>query len=326
MRKRKEILWQPPAGLLSVVLLFIATVLPAQSPEEAITISPFPGASQKTRYVVNFGEYILPVGQPGKNGELVKTQKLQGKIIQTTFTIPASRSVLEVYQNYRQALQEAGFDILFTFKKEEQPHWSQWADKFCSATQRDPRWEQDIKYSLHYAEEGRFIAAKLTRPGGDIYAAICLGKGGWHNYITLQQDLIELKPLETGLVKITSEMLENKIKQHGHVAIYGIYFDFNKAELKPESEPVLKEIARLLKKNPDLKLYVVGHTDNIGSLAYNRKLSRQRAEAVVQRLVNRYHISPDRLKAFGVGPLCPLASNSTEAGRAKNRRVELVEQ
>jgi len=118
----------------------------------------------------------------------------------------------------------------------------------------------------------------------------------------------------------------NAIQTTGHASIYGIYFDFNKADIKPESEPALKKIARLLRQNPDLKLYVVGHTDSAGRLEYNMKLSKARANAVMNELTTKYKISAGRLKAYGVGPLAPVASNKTDEGRAKNRRVELVEQ
>jgi outer membrane protein OmpA-like peptidoglycan-associated protein len=112
----------------------------------------------------------------------------------------------------------------------------------------------------------------------------------------------------------------------GHVAIYGIYFDFNKSDLKPESESALKEIAKLLIGNPNLKVFIVGHTDNVGGIDYNMNLSQARAGAVVQALTKKYKVKPQQMKAYGVGQLAPVAPNKTEEGRAKNRRVELVEQ
>lgn len=123
-----------------------------------------------------------------------------------------------------------------------------------------------------------------------------------------------------------AKSLMSDIATTGHVSVYGIYFDFNKADIKPDSEPAIKEIAKLLQENKVLKLYVVGHTDNVGTLDYNLKLSKARAEAVVKELVAKFGISADRLKAYGVGSLAPVASNKTDDGRAKNRRVELVEQ
>ena len=124
----------------------------------------------------------------------------------------------------------------------------------------------------------------------------------------------------------TADKLSQGINTQGKAAIYGIHFDTGKADVKPESEPVLKEVAKLLSESPSLKLYVVGHTDNVGEIDYNMKLSQARAEAVVRELITKHSVSEDRIKPYGVGPLAPVASNKTEEGRAKNRRVELIEQ
>jgi len=121
-----------------------------------------------------------------------------------------------------------------------------------------------------------------------------------------------------------AKSLAQDISSTGHASVYGIHFDFNKANVKPESEPTLKEIAKLLKQNPKLRLYVVGHSDNVGEINYNMKLSQARAEAVVKALVTKYGVAQNRLNPYGVGPLAPVASNETEEGRALNRRVELV--
>jgi OOP family OmpA-OmpF porin len=112
----------------------------------------------------------------------------------------------------------------------------------------------------------------------------------------------------------------------GHAAVYGIYFDTDQAVIKPESAPVLSEIVALLQKNPKLNVHLVGHTDSTGLMDHNLKLSAARAAAVVNALVTQHGIAAARLKASGVGPLSPVASNRTEEGRARNRRVELVEQ
>lgn len=118
----------------------------------------------------------------------------------------------------------------------------------------------------------------------------------------------------------------NDLKSSGHIALYGIYFDTNRAEVKPESKPALEEISKLLKQDPGLKLLVVGHTDGTGSLEANMRLSQARGEAVVKALVSQHGIAASRLKGHGVGPLSPVATNDTEEGRAKNRRVELVKE
>jgi outer membrane protein OmpA-like peptidoglycan-associated protein len=120
--------------------------------------------------------------------------------------------------------------------------------------------------------------------------------------------------------------LGGDLKATGHAAVYGIYFDTGSSVIKPESEAALSQIAKLLAGDAALKVHVVGHTDNVGTLESNMKLSQARAEAVVQALVAKHGIAAARLKASGVGPLAPVASNEAEEGRAKNRRVELVKQ
>lgn len=122
-----------------------------------------------------------------------------------------------------------------------------------------------------------------------------------------------------------SKQMAADIGATGKVALYGIYFDTDKAQVKPESGPTLKEIAKFLKENPSMKIYVVGHTDGTGDFDHNRKLSEARAQAVVKELTGRHGVAAARLSGHGVGPLAPMAGNRTEEGRAKNRRVELVE-
>lgn len=123
-----------------------------------------------------------------------------------------------------------------------------------------------------------------------------------------------------------AEAFSNELKNTGHAAVYGIFFDTGKSDLKPESQTAVGEIAKLLKQDANLKVYVVGHTDNVGVLESNMKLSQARAEAVVQELTRKHGIPASRLKSFGNGPYAPVSSNDTEEGRAKNRRVELVKQ
>ncbi len=127
-------------------------------------------------------------------------------------------------------------------------------------------------------------------------------------------------------ITASADALLNDLKTTGHVTVNGIYFDTGKSDLKPESEAAIKEVAKLLSLDASLKLYVVGHTDNVGGLESNMKLSQDRAEAVMQALTKSHGVAASRLKAFGNGPYAPVASNDSEEGKAKNRRVELVKQ
>ena len=126
-------------------------------------------------------------------------------------------------------------------------------------------------------------------------------------------------------MRATAEMMANDISATGHFAVYGIYFDTDKAEIKPESEPALAEMAKLLKSKPALNVFIVGHTDNTGTFEHNLRLSMDRATSVVDALAGKHGIAAARLKPYGMASLAPVASNNTEDGKAKNRRVELVE-
>jgi len=116
------------------------------------------------------------------------------------------------------------------------------------------------------------------------------------------------------------------IRATGHVAVYGIYFDSGRSEIKPESAQAIGEIAKLLKADPGMKVFVVGHTDGTGGVESNLKLSQDRAQSVISALVAGHGIDAARLRPFGNGQFAPIAPNDTEEGRAKNRRVELVKQ
>ena len=139
-------------------------------------------------------------------------------------------------------------------------------------------------------------------------------------------DVLETKPMQQNLAFVSAEQIGGALGKDGRVALYGILFDFDKADIKPESDKQLAEMANLLKAQPALKVFIVGHTDNKGTLAYNTDLSQRRAEAVAKALATKFGIAADRMTAKGVGPLSPLAANDSEEGQAKNRRVELVKQ
>jgi outer membrane protein OmpA-like peptidoglycan-associated protein len=168
--------------------------------------------------------------------------------------------------------------------------------------------------------EGRVIEGKIAKDGGLTYVHIEAFNEGWEYTVVV----VEKGAMKQDVIA-DAAALSASIAATGKAAVYGIYFDTAKAVIKPESAPALAEITKLLKQNSGLALYVVGHTDNTGGLDYNLKLSSDRADAVVKALVAG-GIVASRLKGAGVGPYCPVASNRSEEGKARNRRVELVEQ
>ena len=138
------------------------------------------------------------------------------------------------------------------------------------------------------------------------------------------QTIVHLKGMQQEVTADAAQMA-NEITQTGHVAVYGIHFESDKATIQPDSEQTLKQIAQLLQNDPNLKLRVEGHTDATGSKEANKVLSQQRATAVIAWL-GQHGVDRSRLSAVGFGDSKPIADNSTEEGKAKNRRVELVKQ
>jgi OOP family OmpA-OmpF porin len=170
------------------------------------------------------------------------------------------------------------------------------------------------------SEDQRYTVVKVTKDGKEIWAQVDTAWG--RGYLLT---IVEKKAMVQEVAS-SAELFQSGLKTSGHVEVPGIYFDTGKSELKPESDAALAEVAKLLKADPALKLYVVGHTDNVASLDLNTKLSQARADAVVQALTAKHGIAASRLVGRGAGPLAPVASNDSEEGRAKNRRVELVKQ
>jgi OOP family OmpA-OmpF porin len=303
--------------------LFIASLLVAasaaaisaqQKVKDHPLVSRFQGSDVKAYKQVEFDAFELPLGPIANQSKWAKSQTVEGKVTSFTYTMPENRSSLEVIRSYQAALKAAGFQTLFSCDtgcvSEKAP--------FGYSNERTGIWCSNCE------EPMRYVAAKLARPEGDAYVTIAVVKDKYEGGTWL--NVVEVKPMETGNVTVNAAVMAKDITATGHAVLYGVYFDTGKAIIKPESDPTLSEIAKLLGNNPDMKIHVIGHTDNVGTMASNMALSKQRAEAVVAALISKFKIAPARLDANGVGPLAPVATNRSEDGRAKNRRVELVEQ
>lgn len=161
---------------------------------------------------------------------------------------------------------------------------------------------------------------RIKRDGKEIWVEVSAGVPRDFNVHILEREEMKQDVLAN------AEALHASLNTTGHVEVKGLFFDTGKAELKPESEASLGEVAKLLKANAALKVWVVGHTDSVGSTESNLTLSNARAASVVKALVEKHGIAAARLASYGSGPYAPVASNASEDGRAKNRRVELVAQ
>ncbi len=274
-----------------------------------------------------------------------KSKTLEGEYTRIAYLIPKDHHPLEVIRNYENYLREQGGEVLYTCE-----------GRSCGGNPSHAAWIWYGDISLAYFLEDMNSVASYNEKYSTGYCALASSNIKDQQYMVVDLpdkkstvsvlsyilgddsgctaikdrtvvvvDVLKSEPMEQKMVVVKAEKMASEIDTQGSVALYGIYFDTGKTEIKPESKPTLEQIAKLLRSKPLLKLLVVGHTDNQGTFDYNMDLSKRRAHAVVKALVSGYGINASRLKPVGVGYACPRASNRTPEGRAKNRRVELVE-
>jgi OOP family OmpA-OmpF porin len=295
-------------------------------------VSRYTGSFIDGQEVLNFDNYTLPVGPAVKDseGKRVPSEKimLEGKITRTLYRGPKERSTLEILRNYQSALESAGFETLYTCGGGDCGNLFEWI--FYHDMGQRIRSTSTSASAFDIPKDLRYLAAKGKVGDRTVHVSVLIAFDSGFSKLSKQPvtllEVIESEALDTGMVTIDAEAMAKGIDAAGHIAIYGVYFDTNSAEIKSESAPTLAEISKLLGDRPSLKLLVVGHTDNQGDYDYNMGLSGRRAEAVTRSLTSLNGIDASRLRSAGVGYLAPVASNDTAAGREKNRRVELVKQ
>lgn len=295
-----------------------------------------------------FDELKLPAGATTKDAanpspHFATTVTARGRVTRSLYVAPPGRSTLEILANHEDALKVAGFAVQFecggdacgeSFGRLKFNGESNDQRVVVEGAPQLRRYLADAM--LEYVKDVRYALLKKTSADGDTYVGIYVAQmtGGSHGDSSdalsgsegVLIEVVEPKPMEQKIVTVSASEIDTKIATEGRAVFYGLYFDFDKAVIKPDSAPQLAEMARYLADQPDRKVYIVGHSDNQGKLDYNIALSQKRAEAVAAALATGFHIDPHRMTARGLGPLAPIAENRDEAGRAKNRRVEMVEQ
>jgi outer membrane protein OmpA-like peptidoglycan-associated protein len=300
-----------------------------------------------------FDEFSAPLSKlqavPGQKDahnntvfEPKQKKHMEGSYTRLVYVLPENRSPLEAVRNYREEIQQKGGNILFEchaaecgadptrgssggggnmslsmyLYPEDRLRETPFTNASCAVT--EPLAEQRYLLADLPAQSAQ-VSVLVYTSAAELYCKAFKGR------TIAVVDIVEARAREQRMVTVKASEMASAIAGSGRVALYGIYFDFNKAEVKPESNPTLEEIGKLLHATPALKLLVVGHTDNVGSFASNMDLSQRRAAAVVAALTARYGAVRDRLTPVGVSFASPVASNGTEEGRARNRRVELVQ-
>jgi len=292
-------------------------------------VTRYPGSDIKYYEVQNFKSYRIATGPVTGYKKIDQWLNAEGSFTRIYYVVKGTRTLDEIYQNYLSAFKKAGFTILA---------------QGINATRNVGKGIGERTFLNVFYEQNPFpssesiqINAGSATSAGTCYLAARLSKGSSSVYAVLGGsqyksdekvfilDIVEEKVVEDDLITVSAAEMKAGIQRDGKIALYGIHFDFDKGDIKPESKPALDEIAGLMNANPAMNLYVVGHTDMKGTHSYNMDLSERRAKAIVKELTGKYSIAATRLMADGVGSLAPLASNNTDAGRKLNRRVELVE-
>ncbi len=237
----------------------------------------------------------------------------KGRAVRIRYVGPVNVSTLEVNRNFEEKLKSRGFETLFFCRTQDCGGSDLWfgVTEQSTGSGLPSNWENQT-----------YLAAQLKRPEGDVFVSVLsVAQGGEIHTLV---DVVETRPITLDrIVFVDASAMQKSIAETGRVALYGILFDTDRAEIKPESKPTIDEIVKFLRANPGLNVIVAGHTDSQGAFDYNVELSRRRAASVVAALTAQ-GIGAARLTAFGAGMASPVASNDNDQGRARNRRVEIV--
>ncbi len=285
-----------------------------------------------------FGELGLQIGglSTPNSSDPKEVRKVEGRTHRSTYVLlnlpAAKRSTLEIARNYEMAFKEIGFSTIWSGGQAELRNGP--PTQYYGVPELDKQlMTTGVKDRRYFCMEkaGLFAAVFVAARSWDHVIMDSSDANPWKQKVTIpegavliQVDYVDTRPMEEKMVMVSAAEMQKSISTSGKVALYGIYFDFNKADIKAESAPTLTEMATLLKNEPNLKVLVVGHTDNVGTFEFNEDLSKRRARAVVEELAAHYGIDAARLTPLGASFMAPVTTNSTEEGRALNRRVELV--
>jgi len=280
-----------------------------------------------------YEQYFLARGEGAIGEGFTKEERVEGALVKVVYRVPGASS-LEIFRNYEQMLDDLEFEPTFKLDKGTLYYLS--AKDFHQRFYFQAGYLQRKAHENTPFQDGKnqyYITGKRVRDGQTVWVAVYVAESDglkWSDTAQINKgepvvgvDVITSRQINYRMVEVKADELAQSLASDGKVDLYGILFDIDKTTLKPESRAVLDEVAKLLKSDPALRLEIAGHTDNTGASDHNRKLSAGRAAAVVNSLVANYGIEAGRLQPQGYADSKPVASNETDQGRAKNRRVEL---
>ena len=292
-------------------------------------VSRFAGSTIVGYQSVAYDEVALPLGGVQGSG-FARTLGTRGNVTRIIYASPDGKTSAEVMANYRDAIEHGGLKVLYSCGpagSEASCGGYNFAQNFAASTLDHVGNSRNKAIDLLYSSNSdvRYIAAELIQGERKVDIGLMVAKNGDQPAGVMLQ-IVESGQMPGDQVTVDSAAMKKGLQKDGKIALYGLHCATDSAALEPDSDATLKQMGDLLKQTPAMKVYIVGHTDDSGSLAHNATLSQQRAEAVVKALASHYGIAVDRMAAKGLASYSPLASNHDDAGKAKNRRVELVEQ
>lgn len=293
--------------------------------QDLALLARFPGSYILDRQENDFAEAQYPMA-PNTQSQPKEFQALSvsGKITTLIYQIPktVTTSTTKVFRSYENALVRAGFKTDLSCSGEKKTCGYFFHRAFINTHSRKKHYQNLLLYTNFNTQDFYLYTGRLRRGSKTIYALITVAK--LNDEIQYALDIIEEQSLITEEVTVSLETLAQDIRDTGKAVLGGLYFDHNSKNLLPTSESALKVIATFLGQQAENKFLVVGHTDNVGGFNFNENLSLGRALSVTKTLIDTYNIPAQQLKPYGVAFAAPVMSNATEAGRARNRRVELI--
>lgn len=290
----------------------------------------YPGQEIRWQEIENYRTFKIPTGPVVGYRAIGDWIETEGRVTRTFYRYQGTdRTFGEIYKNYLEAMRDQGFEILGSGlspdRKGNQVGSRTWSEVYFIANPATRPGEVGTLFSGTSSSGGAgAIVATRDRAAGRVYVVVSVEQHS-SNYVGTLIDLVEVEAAETGRVVVDAEAIGSGLLEYGRVVLDGVEFEFDSDVLRPESKEALEGIAQYLAEHPEKRFYVVGHTDSVGTFSYNAKLSADRARSVVAALRADHGVARDRLEPHGVGPLTPVFSNREDAGRERNRRVELVE-
>lgn len=313
------------AFLIATSCLVTMPVEAAEPGQDLRFLSRYPGSTMIQYKRMQYDEATMPLGPIDEKGVPVRSQAVEGQVTWIAYLDPLDRSDLEIFRNYENTLRNEGFQVVWKC-----------ANNSCNrengtgaVLQVNPVWRHGQGLYTFFGGNdgsGRMLTAKHVAGTGQ-QTWIFLRVEASNNEHRADIYAVRVGQMQTGLVSgdadaLNAASMSAALQQRGHFSMH-LPFDYNQATLKPEAMALIQQLAAVLQQDPGLRVGLDGYTDNIGSVAFNQSLSARRA-AAVKTALGQAGVPAAQVATRGLGAANPIADNSSETGRAQNRRVEVI--